>query len=335
MKTISIMITSYNLEDYIDNAINSVVQQEMPCNWELLIGDDGSTDRTIEIIQSWGDKYPENIKLFQWSKDEGHSMNGFRAAANRALLLESAKGDYLIYLDGDDCWLGTDKLKRQFELLESPKFATCSCCGHNIYKYNVDDKTGFNMVSPRYGQRIFTKKDYYRHGMYIHTNTLLFRSCCKELMLDPINRCFLNDIFITFCMLQSGSMLYLPDAYAQYNITGTGLWTGGNRVYSRFRNMHLYDLERKIDPTLEPLIFRGACSNMEVILNEYSSADIPKINPLVEGLDENIFQYTLRLYRLNKQNADDNQFCKKLKRRIFWAKVNYKLFSIKRSLHLI
>lgn len=335
MKTISIMITSYNLEGYIGNAINSVVQQEIPCNWELLIGDDGSTDRTIEIIQSWVDKYPENIKLFQWLKDEGHSMNGFRAAANRALLLERAKGDYLIYLDGDDCWLGTDKLRRQFELLERPEYATCSCCGHNIYKYNVDDKTGFDMVSPRYGQRIFTKKDYYRHGMYIHTNTLLFRSCCKELMLDPINRCFLNDIFITFCMLQSGSMLYLPDAYAQYNITGTGLWTGGNRVYSRFRNMHLYDLERKIDPALEPLIFRGACSNMEVILNEYSSADIPKINPLVEGLDENIFQYTLRLYRLNKQNADDNQFCKKLKRRIFWAKVNYKLFSIKRILHLI
>lgn len=329
------MITSYNLEGYIGNAINSVVQQEIPCNWELLIGDDGSTDRTIEIIQSWVDKYPENIKLFQWLKDEGHSMNGFRAAANRALLLERAKGDYLIYLDGDDCWLGTDKLRRQFELLERPEYATCSCCGHNIYKYNVDDKTGFDMVSPRYGQRIFTKKDYYRHGMYIHTNTLLFRSCCKELMLDPINRCFLNDIFITFCMLQSGSMLYLPDAYAQYNITGTGLWTGGNRVYSRFRNMHLYDLERKIDPALEPLIFRGACSNMEVILNEYSSADIPKINPLVEGLDENIFQYTLRLYRLNKQNADDNQFCKKLKRRIFWAKVNYKLFSIKRILHLI
>lgn len=335
MKTISIMITSYNLEGYIDNAINSVVQQEMPCNWELLIGDDGSTDRTIEIIQSWVDKYPENIKLFQWSKDEGHSMNGFRAAANRALLLERAKGDYLIYLDGDDCWLGTDKLRRQFELLERPEYATCSCCGHNIYKYNVDDKTGFNMVSPRYGQCIFTKKDYYRHGMYIHTNTLLFRSCCKNLMLDPINRGFLNDIFITFCMLQSGSMLYLPEAYAQYNITGTGLWTGGNRVYGRFRNMHLYDLERKIDPALEPLIFRGACSNMEVILNEYSSADIPKINPLVEGLDENIFQYTLRLYRLNKQNADDNQFCKKLKRRIFWAKVNYKLFSIKRILHLI
>ena len=44
---ISVMITSYNLQDYIDAAIESVVRQEMPCDWEILIGDDGSTDGTV------------------------------------------------------------------------------------------------------------------------------------------------------------------------------------------------------------------------------------------------------------------------------------------------
>lgn len=329
------MITSYNLEKYIDNAIKSVVSQHMPCEWEILIGDDGSTDKTIEKIHAWIEKYPENIKLYQWDKEDTHSMNGFRAAANRARLLENAVGDYLIFLDGDDCWLGREKLKHQYELLEMPEFSECSCCGHNIYKYNVDNQTGENMVAPCYQQRLFRKKDYYRHGMYIHTNTLLFRSSCKPLMLDSLNRNFLNDTFITFCMLQQGHMLYLPERYAQYNITGTGLWTGGNRVYGRFRNMHLYDIQRKIDPDLEPLLFRGACTNMEVILNEYSKTDIPLIQPLVDNLNPKIFEYTLRLFNISDQTLKDVIFKKCLRTRILFAKINYRLFSLKRQLHLI
>lgn len=329
------MITSYNLEMYIDNAIESVVHQHMPCEWELLIGDDGSTDKTIEKINSWIRKYPNNIVLYRWNNDDNHSMNGFRAASNRARLLEKAIGDYLIFLDGDDCWLGTEKLKNQFAFLESPLYANCSCCGHNIYKYHVDTETGINMVDSSYKQRIFTKTDYYRHGMYIHTNTILFRSTCKPIMLDSLNRGFLNDVFITFLMLQCGSMLYLPDTYAQYNITGTGLWTGNNKVYSRFRNMHLYDLERNIDPQLEPLLFRGACTNMEVILNEYTEDDIPKVHPLVEGLNPEVFEYTCRLFKIVDQTSNEVAFKKRLRFRIFWAKVNYQLFNLKHKLHLI
>lgn len=329
------MITSYNLEKYIDNAIESVVHQHMPCKWELLIGDDGSTDKTIEKINSWIRKYPNNIVLYRWNNDDSHSMNGFRAASNRARLLEKAIGDYLIFLDGDDCWRGTEKLKYQFAFLENPLYANCSCCGHNIYKYHVDTKAGINMVDSSYGQRIFNKTDYYRHGMYIHTNTILFRSTCKTIMLDTLNRCFLNDVFITFCMLQCGNLLYLPEVYAQYNITGTGLWTGNNRVYSRFRNMHLFDLECSIDPQLEPLLFRGACTNMEVILNEYTEDDIPKIQPLVEGLNPDVFEYTCRLFKIVDQTSKDIAFKKRLRCRIFWAKVNYHLFNLKHKLHLI
>ena len=48
---LSILITSYNLEEYISQAIESVVKQNMPFEWELLIGDDGSTDGTVDIIK--------------------------------------------------------------------------------------------------------------------------------------------------------------------------------------------------------------------------------------------------------------------------------------------
>mgnify|MGYP000432356601 FL=1 len=68
-KKVSIMLTCYNCEECIDEAIRSVVIQKMPFNWELLIGDDGSSDNTISIIDGWIKRYPENIRLFVMERD--------------------------------------------------------------------------------------------------------------------------------------------------------------------------------------------------------------------------------------------------------------------------
>ena len=72
---LSILLTSYNLVDNIDAAISSIVVQEMPFDWELLVGDDGSTDGTVEHVQEWVKKYPNNIQLIQHPRD-GEAKNG-------------------------------------------------------------------------------------------------------------------------------------------------------------------------------------------------------------------------------------------------------------------
>lgn len=328
MKKISILITSYNLEDFIEKAICSVVNQDMPCDWELLIGDDGSTDKTVQHIKEWIKRYPINIKLYQWYKDEVHAMNGFRAAANRAKLLEQSTGDYIIFLDGDDCWLGTDKLKKQFQILENEDNFDCSCCGHNIYKVTNGEKEPKEILSSEIPQRKFSKKQYYNGGIYVHTNTILFRSYCKKLMLSFPYKDFLNDIFITFCMLQYGKMAYFPDILAQYNFTGTGLWTGANKVYSKFRNLHLYDLEVNIDPKFEQTIFDSLCGNIAVILKDYNKKDISIITPLVKGLDPEIFKCTLALYKLDNLTTQEKAYKKQLKRRILISRIKTKFYKM-------
>lgn len=298
MKKISVLITAYNLQDYIDKSISSVVQQEMPCDWELLIGDDGSTDNTVSIVNQWIEKYPDNIKLYQWMKDEQHSMNGFRAATNRANLLEKASGDYLIFLDGDDWWIGTDKLKTQFELLESEDNQDCSCCAHNIFKYVWADESGEDMVDKTIPMRKFTPEEYWR-DRYFHTNTILFRKKCKELLLDSLYRKFLNDNFITYILIQYGSILYVNKTWAQYNITGSGLWTGHNFVFGCFRNLHLYDLELRINPKMADLSFRRHGWDFETISKQYGKKNVEEIKPLIEGLDPEIFHYTILFSKIS------------------------------------
>lgn len=324
MKKISIMITSYNLEDYIGNAIESVVCQEMPCDWEILIGDDGSTDNTVNIINEWVEKYPDNIHLYSMSKNENHGMDGFRAAKNRAFLLEKATGDYLNYLDGDDCWLGTEKLKRQFELLERPEYQDCICCAHNIYRYFISESKGENMASASIPMRTYTAEEYWAKG-YFHTNTILFRKESKEILLDPLNRGFLNDIFITFCLLQKGKLLYIPESWAQYNITGTGLWTGQKLIYGRFRNLHLYDLELRINPSLSRQSFVKHWGDIRYILDNYTKADEDIISPLVKNLDPNVFVYTVLLSKLENLSLKEKRMKWRLWFKGLFLRIKYKL----------
>lgn len=293
---VSILLTSYNLVDAIDAAIDSIVSQDMPFEWELLIGDDGSTDGTVEHIKEWINRCPSNIQLIRHQRDGQVQKTGFRAAQNRAKLLEMAKGDYINFLDGDDIFLGNEKIKTQVAKLESNEYANCSCCAHNTIAYVEKENRKYCMTDESIVTQVFTAKQYWPH-MYFHTNTILFRRVCLPLLLNPLYRDYLNDTFITFILLQYGDILYLNKNWAQYNMTGEGLWTGKKLVYNTFRGVLAYDLELKINPGLTKESFIHNRSGILKIFNCYKKDDMPDIEPLVRGLDPNIFKNTLLLYK--------------------------------------
>ena len=284
------MLTSYNLVDYIDTSIGSVIALEKPCEWELLIGDDGSTDGTVEKIQAWIEKYPENIRLYQIPRDNSKELLGSRAAFNRAFLLEQATGDYLNYLDGDDCYLGTERLKVQLELLEKPEYRNCSCCGHNIEAYVIPEDRRYLMADEKMTQQVFGKKEYVGKGLYFHTNTIVFRKECKPMLLDPVYRCYLNDVFITFILLQYGNVLYVPGAWCQYNMTGSGLWTGHSKVYGSFRNAQIYDLMVHISPDLSKELLDKYAWTFWHINKNYKAENEEEISKLFLGAPKDILK---------------------------------------------
>lgn len=308
------MITSYNLEDCIDAAIESVLRQCMPCDWEILIGDDGSSDNTVEKINAWVDKYPNNIKLFCIPRESGAGKIGSRAAKNRAFLLEQSTGDYLNYLDGDDVLVGVDKFEKQIALLENDKFADCSCCATNIEAYVIPKEKRYKMADEKIPLRKFSFEEYWSY-YYFHTNTILFRKQCKELLLDKTYRNFLNDNFITFLLLQCGKMVYIPEVFSIYNMTGDGLWTGNGKVYGNFRNMQLFDLENHIRPSAKRLILRKHHADIRAIQNYYSIEEYERVKPLIDGLDPSIFIYTCLLAKMEGLTKEEI----KKKKRLFRA----------------
>lgn len=294
---VSILITTYNTEKYIGEAIKSVICQDLPFEWELLVGDDGSTDSTVNIVKKWIEQYPENIKVFVHNREEKGKI-GSRAAKNRAFLLERATGEYIHFMDGDDCFLGTDTIKSKVEILDSPQYSDCSCCAQNILEYNIPTGKKVFLLKEGRGDAIYNIKQYWSK-LYFHTDTLLFRTKCKRLLLSPLYRDYLNDNFITYLVLQYGKVYYQDKVGAQYNQTGDGLWTGHSKVYGSFRNLQLYDLELNVRRDIKKLNLNKHKGDIRRIRRGYKQSFVDEVSPLMSGLDSEIFETTFLLYKLS------------------------------------
>ena len=105
---VSIIIPTYNTEKFIELTIQSV-QNQTYHNWEMILVDDASTDKTVNIISEFA-KADNRIKLFQLPNNSG---NGFA----RNVALEKATGKYIAYLDADDLWFPM-KLEKQIQFLK-------------------------------------------------------------------------------------------------------------------------------------------------------------------------------------------------------------------------
>src|SRR5215216_2886912 len=92
---LSIAVTTYNNEKNLSRALDSIFEQKHTYTFEVVIGDDCSTDSTREIIQTYQQKYPAIIRPVFHSKSIGISKNYLRT-------LRSCKGEYIATLDGND-----------------------------------------------------------------------------------------------------------------------------------------------------------------------------------------------------------------------------------------
>ena len=116
---LSVVMTTYNHERYIATAIESVLRQQTDFPIEIVIGEDCSTDRTLNIVLDYQAQYPEAIHIVR-----SESNVGWRANYRRTIA--AARGRYIALLDGDDYFTHRKKLQMQVDLLEAnPDVGMC------------------------------------------------------------------------------------------------------------------------------------------------------------------------------------------------------------------
>ncbi len=174
---ISVLLLAYNHERYICHALDSILNQKTEYPFEIIIGNDCSSDNTEKIIIKYFYKYPQKIRVIR-SK---HNVGG---TAMYLKLLEAARGDYIATLEGDDYWNSEEKLQKQTGFLEShPEYEAVS---HRISVVDEDEIP----IAPRndyskntfwnYRDRIYTIRDF-QDGCYAgHASGILFRNFMKD-----------------------------------------------------------------------------------------------------------------------------------------------------------
>lgn len=135
---VSVLMITYNHEDYIAQAIEGVLAQEVNFHYELIIGEDCSKDKTKDIVEYYQLKYPSKIKLISSEQNIGCVENELR-------LLQISSAKYIAYCEGDDFWTDPYKLQKQVDFLEAnPDYGLVHGDVNHYYQHSGETIYSFN-----------------------------------------------------------------------------------------------------------------------------------------------------------------------------------------------
>jgi len=204
---VSVLMLTYNHCGYIEQAVASVLAQRSEQPFELLIGDDGSSDGTVELCKQLQSQYPATIRLITSASNVGIPRNFLR-------VLFRCRAPLVALLEGDDYWIEPSKLQQQQDLIgANPGYGMVATATLNrINRLGADGCLQLADLLRRYP---------------IHTSSLMFR---KELAI-PFPR-FPNaahDSLLIGHLAQRGDCGYLNQEMSYYRRHADGIWTGVSR----------------------------------------------------------------------------------------------------------
>lgn len=226
--TVSVCLQTYQHAPYIRQAIDSVLMQQTDFEWELLIGEDESTDGTREICIEYAKKHPQ-IRLALNSRKDVIRIKG-RATGRYNFLnnLYRARGKYIAILPGDDYWTNPHKLQKQVEVLEShPDVVACHHWYTRVYEGGIEGPE-----DPRQGycpQTLTELRDIFANRVRIKSRTVMFRNVLDEDFFPPwYKQVLYGDVPLSLLLGAHGNFYFIDEPMAVYRITGDGLSDSGN-----------------------------------------------------------------------------------------------------------
>ena len=171
---VSVCVQTYNHDKYIRQCLDSILMQITNFNFEIIIGEDDSSDATRDICIEYSKKNPEKIKLFLRNRKDVIYVNKkptgrFNFISN----LNESKGKYIAICEGDDYWIDKYKLQKQIDFLEeNPEY---SICFHNVKIFNQNLKTfqKDNITKPVSST---TTMEVLAKGNFIHTPSVVLKN---------------------------------------------------------------------------------------------------------------------------------------------------------------
>lgn len=271
MKLVSVCIVTYNQESYIEDAIKGVLMQK-ECDFEIVIADDHSTDRTFEICQKYQLERPDIITLIRQPENKGVVMN------TRDCLL-ACSGKYIAICEGDDYWIDKYKLKKQVEILEKDDNISMVHTSWINYQENSNnfckrltttqaDKSFIAEIKEGPVSVLSIMKGEYRG---IRFSSICFRNSAFHTALECDNNLFSPkystcDLVLFYMLANYGKFSYISDETTVYRIISDSVSNNQNKdkaahytlgiLYIKAHFMNVYHLPiSELNKSLQGLFY--------------------------------------------------------------------------------
>lgn len=212
---VSVCIQAYNHVHYIRQCLDSILTQVTDFSYEIILGEDESSDGTRHLCLEYADRFPDKIRLFLRSRKDVIYVNG--AATGRYNFLENlktARGKYIALCDGDDFWTDSLKLQKQASYLD--QHIRCSA----VFTDNIGvDRSGkFIKEQRRVPPGIKSiETSLLLQGNVIHTSSFMFRA---DILTDKVIRFVrpmpYGDMAIFLAASTFGPIRHIPDLTSAY-----------------------------------------------------------------------------------------------------------------------
>ncbi|MBW3128256.1 glycosyltransferase family 2 protein [Hymenobacter profundi] len=203
---VSVRVITYNHGRFLRECLDGIMAQETSFPFEVVIGEDCSTDNTRQICQEFQARYPDTIRLLLHAQNVG-------AQANARLAREACAGKYIAFCEGDDYWTDPTKLQQQVDFLEAnPAYVLCF---HNCWmKFEQQPDREMELFHD------YTKADYAIPDLIgkwlIPTASVVFRNHLFTEYPEWLRNAVVGDTPFYILLASFGSLKLVPGIMAVY-----------------------------------------------------------------------------------------------------------------------
>lgn len=235
---LSVLVTTYQHEAYIAEAVEGVLAQRHDVPFELLVGDDASTDRTREILAGYAADHLETMRLVLPQQNLGKGGNVLFGE-----LIRQSRGAYIATLDGDDFWTSPSKLARQVAYLDA--HPECSACFHNVLRRRQDASQPDVLQNPPEQSTVLGIEQLLDNCPVAFCSPMFRRGT-----IDPLPAWYFEvtwgDWPLYFLAAEQGEVHFLPDVMGVYRIHERGFYSGRPTVEIHRTNAEFYERLRGV-----------------------------------------------------------------------------------------
>lgn len=266
---VSIIVQTYNHAPYVRECLDGILMQKTDFEYEILLGEDDSSDGTREICIEYANKYPNKIRLFLHNRKnviyiDGHATGRYNFIYN----LQNSKGKYIALCEGDDYWTDISKLQKQIDFLgANERYAGC------FHDTGVLLSDGTTKLFRKHDKTELNVEDTISIIAPFHTSSFVFR---KDALTIPnwFTKVASADMALFSIVSAKGLLKYIQDVVSIYRKHENGITNTTSHLHDAYHRNRI-KLIKKLN-RYHKFNYRKTCKKAI----QYHTHEIKKDKPL-------------------------------------------------------